>query len=622
MGSSIWSLSFLVLARACMKKLARLILLLFFSTVVIMGFLFTISAATTVNFVTSAGANLANSSNLFGSAYTLVAYVNGTPADSNVGNVTFYYQPWIYVAAANGTWITIATVENTTANQTVFSTTWNTTALTDFKNYSLNITAFNYTYGAINATNFSSNMTIDNTPPITAIYTGATLTAYTNLTIKTATTQNLTLNISVSDATVGLLNTSASYCFINANGTNQTIPLYNGFCNSSIIRLTDLSDGNHPIMIYVNDTIGNKRLNNTLYVQLDTTPPTIILAPYYTNATARKNTSTLTLNISVSDATSGLTGSACKINVDDGTNQTVGVSSGWCNTTEIDMTGLTDNNYTINVYVNDTGNLLKLNNSFVVWADTTVPSSVTATCSPSTVQTGDTFPCTCTGTDAGSGINSTATTASSTSNSITSTSNTGTFTYNCTVTDYAGNFLSSTAVYSVTLSGGSSGGGGSSTTTWITQIVTDTVFEQGYTTQLPTNNRVKVKVDSQDHYVGVLLISGTKATIQISSIPIQVTLSAGQNATADVNDDGFYDIYILLNGIVNNKADISIQKIHQAIPEGESSITTTGETSEGAGEETTTITEESGGSLLWLWIAIALVIIIAIGWGIGKSKKK
>ena len=76
------------------------------------------------------------------------------------------------------------------------------------------------------------------------------------------------------------------------------------------------------------------------------------------------------MNISVSDA--GTSPSTCKIDIN-GTNQTVSVSSGWCNITNGFLTNLADGNRTINVYANDSANNFGLNNSYVVDIDITNP---------------------------------------------------------------------------------------------------------------------------------------------------------------------------------------------------------------------------------------------------------
>jgi len=470
--------------------------------------------------VISASVNIvlpaSNVTNISGS-YTLRAYVNGTPiVDGSIGSVSFYYQPWWATEAANETWILIASVQNTSKNQTVFSTIWDTTALNG-KNYTINATTYNYTYGTTaNETNISGNMTIDNTAPTIAVY-GISPTAYANGTsIKTSTSSanNLTLSILITDATIGMANTSTAVCFINVGGgVNHTIPMFNtglttGWCNASdtnattALNISDLSDGNNTINIYVNDTLTNL-LNSTLVVQIDTTAPI-----------------------------------------------------------------------------------------------------ATATCSPSTVQTGESFPCTCSTSDATSGINSASSGGTSTSPDGTSTpSNTGTFTYTCSATDNGGLTASATTTYSITqIPGGETTGG--TATTWVTHSISEEVFEQGHTRELGTMSRLKVQVGAEDHYIGVVSITSDKATIQISSNPTNITLSAGEEAKIDVTDDGFYDIYVLLNGIVNNRANITIQKINEEIPEGEGEVSTTGEIEDG------TLAEKKG--LGWWWaVIIAGAIVVA-----------
>jgi len=105
---------------------------------------------------------------------------------------------------------------------------------------------------------------------------------------------------------------------------------------------------------------------------VDSIAPTITL-PVYTNATQKKNTDSLTYNISVSD--SGAGASYCSINVNTASagNVTVAVSNGWCNGT-YSLTGASDGNQTINAYANDTLGNTALNNSYVVWLDSSAPT--------------------------------------------------------------------------------------------------------------------------------------------------------------------------------------------------------------------------------------------------------
>ncbi|HEB46908.1 MAG TPA: hypothetical protein ENI22_00370 [Candidatus Pacearchaeota archaeon] len=493
-------------------------LLLIFSVLVVVSFFANISAAAEVRL------EVENRSNISSATYFLNSSITGLTGNVNIRNVSFYYQVF-----GGSTWTLIATTNNVSVNQSYFNTTWDTTAVADGRNYTLNVTSMDYDAGTVNATNITVSVTIDDTAPTIAVY-GISPTAYANGTsIKTSTSSanNLTLSLYITDATMGIANQSdPSVCFVNAGGgVNHTIPMFytsltTGWCNASdtnattAANISGLSDGNNTINIYVNDTITNL-LNSTLVVQIDTTDP--------------------------------------------------------------------------------------------------VP---TATCSPTSVQTGDTFPCTCSGSDATSGVSTS--TGASTSNSITSTSNTGTFTYTCGVTDNGGLTSSASKTYTVGQPP-NSGSSGTTTPSWTTHVIGDGAFEQGHTRQLAVRNRLKVQVSSEDHFVGVLSITEDKVTIEISSDPVQVTLAVGEDAKADVNGNGFYDIYVLLNGIIGNNANVTIQKINEEVPEGGSGIETGGEV---VGEDAGTDGDGDGGGIpTFVWILIILVVLILIWKGMKKKGK-
>lgn len=383
----------------------------------------------------------------------------------------------------------------------------------------------------------------------------------------------------------------AGYNFNNHTEANYTIMIV--ALNASPVNWTGLGGAGGVV---------NSTRNISVYV--DRTAPTATL-PEYTNATAKNaNTSTLTLNISVADALSGLTGSACIFDIN-GTNQTVFASSGWCNTTNGNLTGLANGNQTVSVYVNDTVGNLVLNNSFVVFMDSTNPSS-SAACSPTTVSTGDVVTCACTGADTGSGVNAALTTAESTP----STSLTGSFDYGCSITDVAGNVATSTATYIVEQSPGGNSGGSTTTSGWTnTYTVTASLFESGYSKALSVNTRLRVSIEGENHHIGVKSLTATQATIEIASDPVEILLEIGEDAKIDVTGDNFYDIYALLNSVGNNQANITILKINEAVPETnqDTGVDTTGQIT---GQEEEQIPESR--SLTWLWVLIILVVIVGI----------
>jgi len=399
--------------------------------------------------------------------------------------------------------------------------------------------------------------------------------------------------------------------------------LYGTVTNDSNTGYTfsNTSEANYTFIVEAQNATGTKVNSSTnVSIYVDSTSSTITL-PAYTNATSKKNSTSLTLNVSVSDSLSGLTGSACFINLN-GTNQTVFVSSGWCNTTQGNLSGLSDGNNTISVYVNDTVGNVGLNDSFVVQMDTTPPSA-SASCTPSSVQVGDTITCTCSGTDTTSGV------ASSTSSSTPSTSSTGTYSYTCTVTDNAENSAANSASYTIEQSySGGSGSSGSTTTFWTkgTFTIPAQEVEAGKTTNIQTKQRAKVTVAEEAHYVGVKELTSTSAKIEITSDPQEKVLSVGEEWKVEVSGDNFYDLSVKLNSIDGDKANVLIKFINEEMPqtaeatpeenvvnEGEPNLGITGEATEG---------ETESNSLMWLWILIVVVIIISVIFWIAFNNKK
>jgi len=116
--------------------------------------------------------------------------------------------------------------------------------------------------------------------------------------------------------------------------------------------------------------------------------------------------------------------------------------------------------------------------------------------------------------------------------------------------------------------GGSPGVGvGSVSSYWLdTFSVSDGEFTAGFSKILLNKQRVKVKVGSADHYVGIVSISSNSATINISSTPQQATLNIGEERKFDVSGSGYYEVYVKLNSVTNTSANLTIRKIFEKIP--------------------------------------------------------
>lgn len=170
--------------------------------------------------------------------------------------------------------------------------------------------------------------------------------------------------------------------------------------------------------------------------------------------------------------------------------------------------------------------------------------------------------------------------------------------------------------------GGSSGSGGSSsTTTWKNTFVEnsqDLAVMGSVNKGLAAKERVKLKISGETHYVGVESISGTTATIVVSSDPQSETFNVGDTKKFDINNDQMYELSITLNSINSGTADVTILPIHEVVtPEEESKKTGTTGTTGSPQEQTST-----GGSLTWLWILIAIIVVVVIVFFVVRRSRK
>jgi len=173
-------------------------------------------------------------------------------------------------------------------------------------------------------------------------------------------------------------------------------------------------------------------------------------------------------------------------------------------------------------------------------------------------------------------------------------------------------------------------GRGNSGTTSVSEIN----LEEGYTKELRKNYKLKFNVNSETHSLTLKSFTSTNATIEIASSPKIVTLQIGETQKFDVTEDEFYDLIVTLNSINNNRAEITIKAIREAIPTDkvdsdnaiDSNKVDSSKPNEGqdSSQETTDSTlnntDSNGG--LWLRIIIAIIVIIAIIAGIFFFYKK
>ncbi len=425
-----------------------------------------------------------------------------------------------------------------------------------------------------------------------------------------------------------------------------------------------------------NMTSANSTYYNITNITIDNTAPIVKVysdagvSISHDNATAYKNTATVTFNVSVYDLL-GLADSAfCFFDINL-SNESVSLSKansthGWCNTTHLNLTNAPDGVNITNVYANDSLGNMRLNNSVYVHVDTSVPST-DASCTPASVTEGSTVTCSCGGSDSVTSVNST--TADSTPSTLTE----GTFTYTCTVADQAGNSASEDATYIVEDSAGTSPGGtgpGTTTTTpqtthlWMTISPGDVVVMENLASGIGVE-QIQIEVSSEAQNVKLTVtkhetkpaaVSVEKTGeiyqyLQIEAQNLETELSKG-TVTIRVEKTWVSEQGLDRDSIVLSKFDEAAEQWNELTTtfgeeddtnyyydveltsfsyfaigekgvEEEGGLGVDGEPAPGVeGEEGEEREEEAEGDLTWLWILIIIVVIVVVIGGGQIYKKK
>jgi hypothetical protein len=73
-----------------------------------------------------------------------------------------------------------------------------------------------------------------------------------------------------------------------------------------------------------------------------------------------------------------------------------------------------------------------------------------------------------------------------------------------------------------------------------------------------------MKINKETHYVGILNLTMTTATIKVESEPQIAILFVGEEKKFEVTNDYYYDILITLNSIENEKVEIVVKGINES----------------------------------------------------------
>ena len=141
---------------------------------------------------------------------------------------------------------------------------------------------------------------------------------------------------------------------------------------------------------------------------------------------------------------------------------------------------------------------------------------------------------------------------------------------NCS--DLAGNFGNSSVISfninSPPIQSQSGGGGGGGGPTYKTYVVSENITSSGYTKELTKDDRISFEIfdeKAEKHTLSVDSVGSNFVNLTIRSNATNILLGIGQSIKLNLTSPDYYNLYIKLNRIVDKKAELTIQTIHDAI---------------------------------------------------------
>ncbi len=189
---------------------------------------------------------------------------------------------------------------------------------------------------------------------------------------------------------------------------------------------------------------------------------------------------------------------------------------------------------------------------------------------------------------------------------------------NCT--DKAGNIGNSSTISftisppPVVVQQQSSGGGGGGGVSGSVYTINSTQASLGYTNQLKKDDKIKFEIYDENlekHTLTIDKIGTNFVDITIQSEITRIMLGIGQSIKLNLTSKDYYSLYIKLNNIVNGKADITIQTIHEPIPlvVGDSNMNETNQTNT---ESEKIIIYVRDNKVIIYSVVLSLIIVLAV----------
>jgi len=467
---------------------------------------------------------------------------------------------------------------------------------------------------------------------------------------------NITVNNTdtTSPANISQVNITIPNTFsflVNSNGTNaetytftntSTVLSWNN-TNGLVMNLTwkyfwfnatASTPGNYNLTITTTNATGSFSSNISVTIN-DTTSPSSI---QFVSPTESDNTNLSRLNIVVNvTATDNGVINTIIARLFNSTRNQINSSNSSTSPLFINFTGLSDGVYYFNATINDTYGNSNSTSTRTITLDTTSPVITLISPADSTSSTTSAYNFTFNVTDTNTISNCSLIFDGSIINTLTSANKTGgtngmynsslgitTHSWSINCTDIAGNTGNSSARTLIVTAAATSSTSYSSVilSFWVsTQLLSNDQFSQGYSKELMAKHRLTFKINNTEHGVGVISLTATTATINVSSKPQQVVFSIGNEKKFEVTNDTYYDVLVKLNGIANNKANVTIKSIHDLMTAEEQEQQQENGDNAAAGEETS----QTSYNILkdvWFWVIAAVIVIFLIVFFLVYRKKR
>jgi len=494
-------------------------------------------------------------------------------------------------------------------------------------------------------TSYLFNITINNTgaSPELLNFTKVNITFPSGFTVN-ASSNGTSFGI-YPTANLTITNSGNTLTWVNgtSNGTSigdSNSLILNGTGKYFWVSASHPTPGVYSITVTTVDNLGNLNSTTIPVTVNDTTSPLVrVVSPI-----SGGNYSLASFNLSVLDNGGGVGNCTYNYSLSDGAkNYTMAnVTFPSYNYTAINSS-IAEGNYLATFNCNDTSGNVNNTEKVSFTIDTTAPlvslispantSIITSVPVVFSYNVTDTTPVNCSFILDGAfnGANSTADYTGATINWFITTLTSGSHSWDVNCTDSAGNRnLTDSTITSFTYTPSTTeespgSGTGVTTTYWTsTQALTNAQFSQGYSKELAVKNRVSFTILSSTHYAGVVGVTTTTATINVSSKPQQAVFNIGDEKKFDVTNDSYYDLSVKLNSIANNKANVTVKSVHELIPPPTAAPPEEKTVAEKVTEAVAKTGEvaKSLWSSSWFWVIVAGIIIIAVALGYSIYKKK